>query len=106
MAFPGVADDKKRAAIIAFLRTNAETPVPLPEAAAATPAAAPAAEPAAPAAQTPAPPSAETPSTSRTLGLSAIAIDDNETPAPAAETPAPSAAGDARTAGRDACAPG
>ena len=31
MAFPGVADDKKRAAIIAFLRTNAETPVPLPE---------------------------------------------------------------------------
>src|SRR4029079_692577 len=41
MAFPGVADDKKRAAIIAFLRTNAETPVPLPEAAAATPAAAP-----------------------------------------------------------------
>ena len=37
MAFPGVADDKKRAAIIAFLRTNAETPVPLPEPAAATP---------------------------------------------------------------------
>ena len=44
MAFPGVADDKKRAAIIAFLRTNAETPVPLPEPAAATPPAAPAAE--------------------------------------------------------------
>ncbi len=64
MAFPGVADDKKRAAIVAFLRTNAETPVPLPEAAAATPAAAPAAEPAAPAAETPAPPSAETPAPS------------------------------------------
>ena len=42
MAFPGVADDKKRADIIAFLRTNADTPAPLPEAAAATPAAAPA----------------------------------------------------------------
>ena len=46
MAFPGVADAKKRAAIIAFLRTNAETPAPLPEAAAATPPAAPAEKPA------------------------------------------------------------
>ena len=34
MAFPGMADDKKRAAIIAFLRANADTPAPLPEAAA------------------------------------------------------------------------
>ena len=61
MAFPGVADDKKRAAIIAFLRMNAETPVPLPEPAAATPPAAPAETPAeaappAPPAETPAPP--------------------------------------------------
>jgi cytochrome c len=33
MAFPGIADTKKRAAVVAWLRTNAETPVPLPEAA-------------------------------------------------------------------------
>jgi cytochrome c len=88
MAFPGVADDKKRAAIVAFLRTNAETPVPLPEAAAATPPAAPAAEPAAPPAETPAPPSAETPAPSAATPAPPAA----ETPAPAAETPAPPAA--------------
>ena len=98
MAFPGVADDKKRAAIIAFLRTNAETPVALPEPAAATPPAAPAEKPAeaappAPPAETPAPPaedagtSAETPAPpAETPAPSA------ETPAPAAETPAPPAA--------------
>ena len=33
MVFPGVADDKKRANIVAFLRANADTPAPLPEAA-------------------------------------------------------------------------
>ena len=88
MAFPGVADDKKRAAIVAFLRTNAETPVPLPEAAAATPAAAPAAEPAAPRAETPASPSAETPAPSAETPAPPAA----ETPAPPAETPAPPAA--------------
>ena len=88
MAFPGVADDKKRAAIVAFLRTNAETPVPLPEAAAATPAAAPAAEPAAPPAETPAPPSAETPAPSAETPAPPAA----ETPAPPAETPARPAA--------------
>ena len=88
MAFPGVADDKKRAAIVAFLRTNAETPVPLPEAAAATPAAAPAAEPAAPPAETPAPPSAETPAPSAETPRHRRP----RTPAPAAETPAPPAA--------------
>ena len=33
MAFPGIADTKKRAAVVAWLRTTAETPVPLPEAA-------------------------------------------------------------------------
>ena len=88
MAFPGVADDKKRAAIVAFLRTNAETPVPLPEAAAGTPAAAPAAQPAAPPAETPAPPSAETPAPSAETPAPPAA----ETPAPPAETPAPPAA--------------
>jgi cytochrome c len=84
MAFPGVADDKKRAAIVAFLRMNAETPAPLPEPAAATPPAAPAAEPAAPAAEAPAPPAAETPATPAETPSA-------ETPAPSAETPAPSA---------------
>jgi cytochrome c len=84
MAFPGVADDKKRAAIIAFLRTNAESPVPLPQPAAAAPAAAPAETPAeaappVPPAETPAPPAETAPAPSA------------ETPAPAAEAPAPSA---------------
>ena len=59
MAFPGMPDIKKRAAVIAYLRSNAETPVPLPEAA---PAADKGAEaPAAPAGEAPAAPSAEEP---------------------------------------------
>ena len=33
MAFPGIADTKKRAAVVAWLRTVADNPVPLPEAA-------------------------------------------------------------------------
>ena len=58
MAFPGVPDVKKRANIIAFLRSNSDNPAPLPEAAA--PAAeekaeSPAAEPEAPAAEPEAP---------------------------------------------------
>jgi cytochrome c len=86
MAFPGVADAKKRANIIAFLRMNADTPAPLPEGAAATPpAAAPEEKPAeaappAPPAETPAPPAAET-----------APAPSAETPAPPAETPAPPA---------------
>lgn len=87
MVFPGVPDDKKRAAIIAFLRTNADTPAPLPEAAAGGEAKpeekapeAPAAEEAAPQA---APPAAETPPAEETAP-------PTEMPAPpAAETPAP-----------------
>ena len=94
MAFPGVADDKKRAAIIAFLRMNAETPVPLPEPAAATPPAAPAETPAeaappAPPAETPAPPAETAPAPSAETPAPPAA----ETPAPSAETPAPPAAG-------------
>ena len=85
MAFPGIADAKKRANVIAFLRMNADTPAPLPEGAAATPPAAPAEKPAeaappAPPAETPAPPAETAPAPSA------------ETPAPpAAETPAPPA---------------
>ncbi len=70
MAFPGIADAKKRANVIAFLRMNADTPAPLPEAAAATPPAAPAEKPAeaappAPPAETPAPPAETTPAPPR-----------------------------------------
>jgi cytochrome c len=42
MVFPGLPDANQRAEVIAFLRTKADTPYPLPEAAAAAPAEAPA----------------------------------------------------------------
>ena len=64
MAFPGVPDIKKRADIIAYLRSNADSPVPLPEAAPAAdkgaeaPAAPAEAAPEAPAAAEPAAPEA------------------------------------------------
>ena len=109
MAFPGIADAKKRANVIAFLRMNADTPAPLPEGAAAIPPAAPAEKPAeaappappaetpappaettpAPSAETPAPPAAETPAPSAETPAPPPAA---ETPAPSAETPAPPAA--------------
>jgi cytochrome c len=96
MAFPGVPDIKKRADIIAYLRSNADSPVPLPEAAPAAdkgaeapaeaaPEAPAAAEPAAeaPAAEAPAPaaeePAAEAPAAEEPAA---------EAPAPAAEEPA------------------
>jgi cytochrome c len=104
MAFPGVPDAKKRANIIAFLRSKSDNPPPLPqgasgggapapEKAAETP---PAAEPAppAPSAEKPAPapeapaPSAETPPAPPAETPAAPAA---ETPAPSAETPAPPA---------------
>jgi cytochrome c len=61
MGFAGVKNPAERANLIAYLRTLADTPAPLPEAAAAEPAAAPAgeapaAEPAAPAETAPAEP--------------------------------------------------
>jgi cytochrome c len=81
MIFPGVPDDKKRANIVAFLRANADTPAPLPEAAASGEAKkapeAPAAEPAAPPAEEAAPPPAED------------AAPPAETAPPAAEEAAP-----------------
>ncbi len=89
MVFPGIADAKKRANVIAFMRSKSDTPAALPEATSkgapeekAAPAEAPAAAPEAPApsAETPAPP-AET----------APAPPAAETPAPPAETPAPPA---------------
>jgi cytochrome c2 len=83
MAFPGVPDLKKRANIIAFLRTKSDNPVPLPEAAA--PAAeekpAPAAEPEAPAAEP------ETPAAEPEAPAAAPEAPAAEPEAPAAETP-------------------
>jgi cytochrome c len=63
MAFPGLPDANQRAEVIAFLRTKADTPYPLPEAAAAAPAAAPEAPKAEEPAAAPAPeaPKAEEP---------------------------------------------
>lgn len=91
MGFAGIKDPKQRADLIAYLRTQADTPAPLPEAPApaAEGAAAPAGEaPAAePAAETPAEapatpaPAAETPAAPATEAPAAA-------PAPAAETPA------------------
>jgi cytochrome c len=96
MAFPGLPDAKKRADVIAFLRSKSDSPAPLPEAApaeAAPPAEKPASEapaPEAPASETPAPeaPPAAAPETPPAPEA-----------APPAETPAaPEAAPSAETA--------
>jgi len=82
MAFPGIPDTKKRAAVVAYLRSNAENPVPLPKAAA------PAKE--KPAAEQPATeekPSAEQP---KAEGKPAApAAEEKPAPPPAGEKPAP-----------------
>lgn len=62
MAFPGIPEPEKRAEVIAWLRTKADSPAPLPEAAAAAPAEAPKeAEKPAEAAPAPAPAAEEKP---------------------------------------------
>ncbi|MGD9501562.1 MAG: c-type cytochrome [Methyloceanibacter sp.] len=91
MAFPGVADLKKRADIIAYMRSNADSPVPLPEAAAAPAAEEPAAE--EPAAEAPATeaPAAEEPAAEAPAAEEPAAEEPAEAPAaeePAAEEPA------------------
>jgi cytochrome c len=114
MAFPGVPDIKKRANIIAFLRSNSDNPVPLPEAAApaeekAEPAEAkpeepaaepeakpeePAAEPEAPAAAEPEEPTAEPEAPAPEPEAPAVepeAPATAEPEAPAAEPEAPAA---------------
>lgn len=81
MAFPGVPEAKKRADIIAFLRSETENPPPLPEAA---PAAAPeAAEPA---------PAEEAPAAEPEAPAAEPEAPAAEEPAPAAEPEAPAAA--------------
>jgi cytochrome c len=108
MAFPGIPDIKKRADVIAYLRSNAESPVPLPEAAPAAdkgaeaPAApaekAPAAEePAAPAAEAPAAP--EAPAATEPAAPAAPEEPAAEEPAaPAAPPPAEEPAAEAPAA--------
>jgi cytochrome c len=86
MAFPGIPDAKKRANVIAFLRSKNDNPPPLPGGASSGGAPEKAAESATPPAAAPeaAPPAAEkTPAAPLT--------ETRETPAPPAETPAPSA---------------
>jgi cytochrome c len=95
MAFPGIPDIKKRAAVIAYLRSNAESPIPLPEAA---PAADKGAEaPPAPAEKGPTAPSAEEPAAKEKAPEPAApeAPADKE---PAAEAPAAPAAPEAPAA--------
>jgi cytochrome c len=92
MAFPGMPDIKKRAAVIAYLRSNAESPIPLPEAAPAADkgAEAPAApEEKAPAAEEPAAPAAEAPAAPEAPAAEPAAPAAPE--APAAAEPAPAA---------------
>jgi cytochrome c len=90
MAFPGLPDAKQRAEVIAFLRTKADSPAPLPEAAAAAPEAPkeaekPAEEMPAPAEAAPEPePSAETP-----METAPEAAPSAETPTEAEPSPAP-----------------
>jgi cytochrome c2 len=100
MAFPGIPDAKKRANVIAFLRSKNDNPPPLPAAPGGAPekkpeeAPAPAAPAPAPSAETPAPaapapaPSAETPAPAPTRSAPAPSA---ETPAPTPSAPAPSA---------------
>ncbi len=82
MAFPGLPDAKKRANVIAFLRSKNDNPPPLPGGASSGGAPDKAAESATPPA---AAPEAASPAASAAPAPSA------ETPAPAAETPAPPA---------------
>jgi cytochrome c len=104
MAFPGIPDAKKRANVIAFLRSKNDNPPPLPGGASSGGAAEKAAESATPPAAAPeaAPPAAETtpaptpettspPAEAAPPAASAKSAPSAETPAPSAETPAPSA---------------
>jgi cytochrome c len=115
MAFPGIPDANQRAEVIAWLRTKADSPAPLPEAAAATPEApkeeapaeaapAPAAEEEKPAEAAPAPAApeaeekpAETAPAPMEEEKPAEAAPMEEKPAEAAPTPSPAADADYST---------
>src|SRR5262245_36760777 len=86
MAFPGIPDIKKRADVIAYLRSNAESPIPLPEAA---PAAKKGAEaPPAPEEKAPAAPSGEKPAAEAPAAAEAPSAQEPAAEAPAAPEPA------------------
>jgi cytochrome c2 len=87
MAFPGIPDAKKRADLIAFLRSNDDNPEPLPEAAAA-PAEKPAAEePAAPEEPAAEEPAAEEPAAEKPAPAEEPAAEEPAAEAPAEEEP-------------------
>jgi cytochrome c len=87
MGFAGLKKPEERADLIAYLRTLADTPVPLPDAAAAAPAVAPAEAPAAaPAADAPAP--AEAPAAPAPAEAPAAPAPAEAPAAPAAPAPA------------------
>jgi cytochrome c len=86
MAFPGIPDANQRAEVLAWLRTKADSPAPLPEAAAAAPEAPEAGE--QPAEATPAPATEEKPAEA---APAPAAEKPAEAPAEAAPEPAPSA---------------
>ena len=93
MAFPGIPDAKKRANVIAFLRSKSDTPPPLPSAGGAAPEKKPEGTPAtapAPSAATP-PPAAPAPSAATPPPAAPAPAPSAETPPPAAPAPAPSA---------------
>jgi cytochrome c len=95
MAFPGIPDAKQRAEVLAWLRTKADSPAPLPEAAAAAPEA-PKAEEEKPAEAAPAPAAEEE------KPAEAPAPAAEETPAEAAPMPAEEAPAEAAPAPKPA----
>ncbi len=99
MAFPGIPDAKKRADMIAFLRSKTDTPPQLPEAAAA-PEAASAEDEAAPAEE----PAAEEPAAEEPAATPDAAMDEEAAPAeePSAEEAAPEPLAEEPAAARDA----
>jgi cytochrome c len=100
MAFPGVPDIKKRADIIAYLRSNSESPVPLPEAA---PAADKGAEaPASPAEAAPEAPAAAEPAAPEAPAAPEPAAEPEAPEAPTAPEPAAEAAPEAPAAAEPA----
>lgn len=100
MGFAGVKKPEERADLIAYLRTLADTPVPLPEAAAAEPAVAPAEAPAAAPAEAP----AEAPAAAPAEAPAAAPAEAPAAPAPA-EAPAAPAPAEAPAAPAPAEAP-
>ncbi len=99
MTFAGIPKEQERADVVAYLRTLADTPAPLPATDAAKPAA-----PAAGGAAAPAPAGGATPSTAPADSGAATPAPTGATPAPAGSTPAPAGATPAPAAPADGSA--